>query len=51
MGKKSEEMFPVGNWGKQKYFCAVETSQERRVGPQRHLHKGEFPHLGKHGHN
>ena len=32
----------MGNWGKQKYFCAVETSQERRIGQQRHLHKGNF---------
>lgn len=39
---KSEEIFPVGNWGKQKYFCAVEASQERRVGQQTHLHKGNF---------
>lgn len=32
----------MGNWGKQKYFCAVETSQERRVGQQTHLRKGNF---------
>lgn len=40
--KKNEEIFPVGSWGKQKYFCAVETSQERRVGQQQHLCKGNF---------
>lgn len=40
---KNEEIFPLGNWGKQKYFCAVETSQERRVGQQQqHLWKGNF---------
>lgn len=32
----------MGNWGKQKYFCAVETSQERRAGQQWHLCKGNF---------
>ena len=32
----------MGNWGKQKYFCAVETSQERRAGQQWHLRKGNF---------
>lgn len=33
----------MGNWGKQKYFCAAVTSQERRVGQQRlHLRKGNF---------
>lgn len=40
--KKNEEIFPVGSWGKQKYFCAVETSQERKVGQQQHLCKGNF---------
>lgn len=36
----------MGKWGKQKYFCAVETSQERRIGQQRHLYKGNF-HIGE----
>lgn len=42
----------MGSWGKQKYFCAVEVSQERRVGQQVAVsEQGEFPHLGKHGRN
>lgn len=41
--KKSEQIFPVDNRGKQKYFCAVETSQESRAGQQwPHLRKGNF---------
>lgn len=39
MNKKN---FPVGNWGKQKYFCAVATSQEKEVGQQWHLCEGNF---------
>lgn len=50
-GGKNEEIFPVGKWGKQKIFLCCRDFSGKEGWPAAASVQGEFPHLGKHGHN
>lgn len=50
-GGREKRARKISLWGKQKYFCAVEVSQERRAGQKVAVSElWGFPHLGKRGH-